>query len=114
MLELSKTAGRPATLGADAVHHRQMMRKELRPGLVIGVGHMAWRVHANWLQWLVESLQPLAIELAPRCEALRAASDDGQHERQAIVRRTNHGLGAATDRNPRLDRPRFRRRVYLL
>src|SRR5678815_4476950 len=68
-------------------------------------------MNADRLRRLVEALQTFAIELGPRGKALWTAADDGEHQRNTVVRRANHRLRASAHRDPGLERSRLGRRV---
>lgn len=52
------------------------------------------------------SFSALAVEIDVRSETLRSAPDDGEHEPEAIVRRTDHRLRRTANPNPGLQSPR--------
>src|SRR5687768_5975315 len=68
-------------------------------------------MRADRLERFPEPLQPLAIQLGPGGEPLRATADDCQHQRQAIAGGADDRLRAAADGNPRAQATRLEWRI---
>src|SRR5262245_35425202 len=71
-------------------------------------------MHANLARRPAELCEGPVIEVDIRAKAVGIAANDGQHQRQIVMRRANDGLRTAADANPGLQCAAFDRRKYTL
>ena len=83
---------RPAALAADLVVHGLVAGPVFLARLLVGVGDVARRVHGDRLRRPAELGERAVIEIDKGAEALRIAADDGERERQIVVRGAHHGF----------------------
>src|SRR5687768_3734363 len=70
-------------------------------------------MHADRQRRRSELGQRLVVEIDERTEALALAADDGDHQGESVLSGTDDRARAATDTDPRRQRPRFRTRMHL-
>ena len=68
-------------------------------------------MHADRLRGAAELLEGAVIEIDIRREACGIAADDGEHQRQIVMRGAHHRLRAAADADPGLELTIFHRRI---
>ena len=107
VLELATRRRRPAALASDAVAHGRVVRPQLLAGLLVGVGDVPGRVHADRQQRLAELLERLAVQVDERREPGRRSADDREHQRHAVAGGADDRLGAAADADPGLQPARL-------
>ena len=113
-VELRSSHRGPAAFGADPVAHCFVIRPELLTRLIVGLGDVAVRMHADLAHRPAELCKSAVIEVHIRTKAIWIAANDGKHQRQIVVSRANDGFRTATDPNPGLERAAFDRRKYAL
>ena len=69
-------------------------------GFLVRSRDQSVRVHADSLERLLELFEGSLVELDQREEPDGRATDDGQHEREAVAGGADHRLRAAADANP--------------
>ncbi len=100
VLEVLAAHGPPPALAADAIDEHLVVRPERVERLGVGVGDVTRRVDRNRLGGVAELLERASVEVGERSEAGGTSTDDGEHERQPVVRGTHDRLGAAADPHP--------------
>jgi len=113
-IELLSSHRRPAAFGADSVAHGFVIRPKLLTRLIVGLGDIAVRMHADLAHRSAELCKGAVIEVDIRAKAIWIAANDGKHQRQIVVSRANDGFRTATDPNPGLESAAFDRRKYPL
>ena len=91
---------RPAALGADAIARRFVVRPELFARLGVGVGDVAMRVDADGLYGLAELRKGAMVKVDKGPKPLGVAADDGEHQRQIVMRGAHHQFRRTADADP--------------
>jgi len=81
---MSPIGRRPATFGADAVHHHFVVRPQIAFCLIVGRSDVTRRVHGNRLLRFGELLERSLVELDEGQEPMRTAADNRQRERESV------------------------------
>ena len=71
--------------------------------LLVGVGHVAVTVDADWLHRFAKLLERLEIEIDKGPKPCRRATDDRKHEREVVMRGAHYRFRAAADADPGLE-----------
>src|SRR5262245_21365916 len=115
MLDLTLEVGagqwRPPELAADLVAHPLVVDEQILAGLRVGLADEAVRMHPQRQLALAQLLKRSTVEIDKRREALWVSTNDRQHHRHAVARRTHHGLRSASHTDPSHESAGLRLRI---
>src|SRR5690349_16554535 len=113
-VELFAGHGRPTAFGPNSVAHLFVVRPEFVACFSVRFCQVTMRVYSDLSRRSAELRECAMIKVGIGAKAVGIAANDGEHQRQVIMRRANNGFGTTPDANPGLESAAFNFWKYAL